>query len=167
MPRPLCRRQPAVPQAVRLLAFAVLTASATVPAQAIAAQDPAQRQAEAPQPVYRSAFGLYRPWQEQALGDWRALNDRVGRIGGWRTYLREAHAPEPASPATMTAPPMEPGATPAAPVRPRPGHDHGQGHSPSHSPPAGEDAPAPAPATAPAPGHRVDRPLTPQGVSTR
>jgi hypothetical protein len=67
---------------------------------------------------YRSAFAGYRPWREQALGDWREANDTVGRIGGWRTYLRQAHEPEaPAStsaptPAPTAAPTRAPGAAP-------------------------------------------------------
>lgn len=28
-------------------------------------------------------------------GDWRAANERVRTVGGWRTYLKQAAAPEP------------------------------------------------------------------------
>lgn len=35
-------------------------------------------------------FKHYQSWRDEPLADWRAANDRVGEIGGWRTYLREA-----------------------------------------------------------------------------
>ena len=47
-------------------------------------------------PVYSSAFERYRPWEEVEPGGWAEANERVGRIGGWRTYLREADEAEPA-----------------------------------------------------------------------
>jgi hypothetical protein len=37
---------------------------------------------------------------ESAPGDWRAANARVHAVGGWRTYLKQAHAPEPAASGT-------------------------------------------------------------------
>jgi hypothetical protein len=41
-------------------------------------------------PALAAPFDRYQPWREAPLGDWRELNDRVGEIGGWRTYLRES-----------------------------------------------------------------------------
>lgn len=35
-------------------------------------------------------FEAYQRWRDEPLVDWRTANDRVGEIGGWRTYLREA-----------------------------------------------------------------------------
>lgn len=35
-------------------------------------------------------FEHYRGWRDEPLQDWRAANERVGEIGGWRTYLRES-----------------------------------------------------------------------------
>lgn len=35
-------------------------------------------------------FDLYRPWRDEPVADWRQANDRVGEVGGWRTYLRES-----------------------------------------------------------------------------
>ena len=32
----------------------------------------------------------YQGWREEPLQDWRRANERVGEVGGWRTYLREA-----------------------------------------------------------------------------
>lgn len=35
-------------------------------------------------------LGHYQHWRDEPLQDWRKANDRVGEIGGWRTYLRES-----------------------------------------------------------------------------
>lgn len=35
-------------------------------------------------------FNTYQAWRDEPLQDWREANARVGEIGGWRTYLREA-----------------------------------------------------------------------------
>lgn len=53
---------------------------------------PAAQAAEAPAspPGVSNPFAHYRAWREDALQDWRKANDRVGEIGGWRTYLRES-----------------------------------------------------------------------------
>ena len=37
-----------------------------------------------------SPFKLYQGWRDESLQDWRRANERVGEVGGWRTYLREA-----------------------------------------------------------------------------
>jgi hypothetical protein len=42
---------------------------------------------------FRSALETYRPHADEPVGDWRKANDEVGRIGGWRTYAREAAGP--------------------------------------------------------------------------
>ena len=51
-------------------------------AQAAEAKPP---EAEAP-----ALFTQYQVWRDEPLRNWREANDRVGEIGGWRTYLREA-----------------------------------------------------------------------------
>ena len=43
--------------------------------------------------VYRSTFDAYRALREVTLVPWREANDRVGAIGGWRFYAREAQQP--------------------------------------------------------------------------
>ena len=35
-------------------------------------------------------FSHYQNWRDEPLQDWREANERVGEIGGWLTYLREA-----------------------------------------------------------------------------
>lgn len=46
--------------------------------------------AEPARPAMATPFDTYQPWREEPLRDWREVNDRVGEIGGWRTYLRES-----------------------------------------------------------------------------
>jgi hypothetical protein len=142
-----CRHAPARPPLRTLWSTVAWLACALLPGGAFASADPGERQADAPRPAYRSAFSLYRPWHDQAVGDWRALNDRVGRIGGWRTYLREAHEAEPAGAPPADAP---------TPAGPRPGHGshsrhgghgghdtrHGQGADPGAGHAPGQHAPA-------------------------
>ncbi len=90
------------------------------PSGTTATIDPADPQARVPLLHYRSGLQAYRPWAEQRSGNWRALNDEVTRIGGWRSYLREVHQ-APAARSTPAAP-VTPGlrapaaASPAAPT---------------------------------------------------
>ncbi|MBU1395838.1 MAG: hypothetical protein KKE84_06810 [Gammaproteobacteria bacterium] len=46
--------------------------------------------AEPPEPAAATLFKQYQRWRDEPLQDWRQSNERVGEIGGWRTYLREA-----------------------------------------------------------------------------
>lgn len=46
--------------------------------------------AETAAPTRSAPFENYQGWRDESLQDWRQANDRVGEIGGWRTYLREA-----------------------------------------------------------------------------
>lgn len=49
----------------------------------LAAQvEPTDPTASAPQASYRSAFEGYRPFREEPIADWRALNAEVGAAGG-------------------------------------------------------------------------------------
>jgi hypothetical protein len=52
--------------------------------------DPPAAAGGALQAPYRSAFSGYRGFADQPVAPWRESNDTVGRIGGWRTYAREA-----------------------------------------------------------------------------
>ena len=38
---------------------------------------------------YRSALSGYEAYKEQSVQPWKAANDKVGEIGGWRTYAKE------------------------------------------------------------------------------
>ncbi|MHB1213989.1 MAG: hypothetical protein ACYCY9_03280 [Thiobacillus sp.] len=42
-----------------------------------------------PEAAVSTPFKHYQGWRDEPLQDWRQANDRVGEIGGWRTYLRE------------------------------------------------------------------------------
>ena len=74
----------------RCLAMACSAFAATAFAQHAAptARPPAQE--AAPSTVYRSAWSGYRPFADEKVISWKDANDEVGRIGGWRTYLRES-----------------------------------------------------------------------------
>jgi hypothetical protein len=39
---------------------------------------------------HRSAFSGYRRFADEPIQDWKAANDRVSQIGGWRAYAAEA-----------------------------------------------------------------------------
>jgi len=65
-----------------LTVLSALAWSAWTPAPA--ATPAAAEQAEA------APFKHYQGWRDEPLQDWRAVNDRVGEVGGWRTYLRES-----------------------------------------------------------------------------
>lgn len=73
----------AAPQArARLFGLAAAAWMAWVPAHA-AEVAPAEQTVAVP-------FSQYQGWRETPLQDWRQANERVGEIGGWRSYLREA-----------------------------------------------------------------------------
>jgi len=69
------------------------------------AADPADAQAPVPPLRHVSALAGYRRHSQAAPIAWPQANDTVTRIGGWRSYAREAAAP---------------GAAPAAPARKSP-----------------------------------------------
>lgn len=58
----------------------------------------AQSQAPTPSPApvleHRSVFTAYQGYADQAVSSWRDANDAVARIGGWRTYAKEASQPD-------------------------------------------------------------------------
>jgi hypothetical protein len=108
-------------------------AAAPPPAgQATAApSDPLDATAAVPPVVHRSVFSGYRAQADAPLRDWKAANEEVGRIGGWRAYAREAQSPAaPASAPAASVPPV-PGrsGTEVAPAAPG-----GQAGHPSHHP---------------------------------
>lgn len=84
--------------------------------------DPLDPKAAVPALRYESAIASYRRPGDEKPVTWREANDTVTRIGGWRTYLREAQqADVPAS-----APPApKPTGGPVSPPMPA-GHGHHQ-----------------------------------------
>lgn len=54
---------------------------------------PAEKNQAHPLPTklqYTSALATYRGYTDQTVQSWSEANDRVGRIGGWRAYAKEA-----------------------------------------------------------------------------
>ena len=39
---------------------------------------------------YKSAFEGYQAYSDEPMVNWKAANDEVARIGGWRAYARQA-----------------------------------------------------------------------------
>ena len=44
---------------------------------------------------YRSALSGFEAYKEQSVQPWKAANDKVGEIGGWRTYAKEIRQTAP------------------------------------------------------------------------
>ncbi len=110
------------------LALAVVTAAAQgtpSPQFTRPDADPLDATAKVSPLVYRSALATFQRHSEGEAVPWREANDRVGRIGGWRAYAREANAPE--APASAAPAPQPAAAASAMPTsKPMPG-PHG-GH---------------------------------------
>ncbi len=103
-----------------LIATAICTLACTAAAQTSPSTaqraDPLDAAANVPAVVYESVFGR-RPRSEEAQAiPWREANDQVARIGGWRTYAREAQQPAPAA-AIPAAPPPPPDAEALPPAQ--------------------------------------------------
>ncbi len=85
--------------------------------------------AQVPALRYESAFAQFRRVGGDQPLAWREANDAVARIGGWRTYAREAQQPDAAAtPVPGPVPATAPASAPAAVARPAPpahgGHKH-------------------------------------------
>lgn len=72
--------------------------------------DPLDARARVPAATHASSLASYRRLGEDKRIDWKAANEAVNRIGGWRAYAREAQQPDPTPPAT--APRITPAVTP-------------------------------------------------------
>lgn len=82
------------------------------------AKDATSTQAPSTPVHYKSPFSDYRPLGEDKRTPWKAANDEVGKIGGWRVYAREAAASsDKASPSPS---PTAPNATPVLASQPFP-----------------------------------------------
>lgn len=108
------------------LSLCVLASTSTLAAP----PDPLDARA-ATQPLsHRSVFDGYRRLGDASAVPWREANDTVKRIGGWRSYAREAAQTPAAAPAPDARPASAPSAgtpaasPPAAPPAAAPGHRH-------------------------------------------
>ena len=97
------------PRFLALLALSTLLASASQ-AQTAAPKSDVNPSVAAP---FQSAFEGYRAYSDDAITDWKAsnwkaANDNVAQIGGWREYARQAQQPDttvsPANQAPVAAP---------------------------------------------------------------
>lgn len=77
-------RRAASPTRVRRVWIAAWACAWIVGSLAAHAAEPAPPEREA------APFDRYQGWRDEPLLDWRAANERVGEIGGWRSYLRES-----------------------------------------------------------------------------
>ena len=99
-----------------LAAFAAMALVLALPAGA--RPDPLSPRAEVPPPRTPAALRGYRPATTPEPGQWREANDNVARIGGWKTYLREAQQADAATAAASVAP----AASAPRPAGPHHGH---------------------------------------------
>jgi len=86
---------------VRSLIAMATTIAASLPTMAAAA-DALDAKADVAPLAHRSAFSGYRRFADETPVPWKRANDTVGRIGGWRTYAREAAQVE--TPSSAPAP---------------------------------------------------------------
>ncbi len=65
--------------------------------------------------AFRSALEGYQPYTDEKIDPWKEANDKVGRIGGWREYAKQAAqaAPGPQTPDALAKP-----GPPAGPSKP-------------------------------------------------
>jgi len=83
-----------------VLSVAAGLAVAQTPAGGNTRPDPLDPYAPVPAMKLPSGLSGYRAWGETPALSWRQANDDVTRIGGWRTYLRQAQEPDPPPPTT-------------------------------------------------------------------
>ena len=43
---------------------------------------------------YTSPIVDYQPYIDEKVASWKVSNDKVGQIGGWRAYAKEAQQPD-------------------------------------------------------------------------
>ena len=71
-----------------LSAFGLVLSSAAI-AQSTSVAPSAKPQAASP-----SAFDGYKPYAEEPMTNWKAANDSVAQIGGWREYAKQTQQPD-------------------------------------------------------------------------
>jgi hypothetical protein len=95
--------------AIALLATAFAHAQGT--SKSTERADPLDPQARVPAATYSSPLATYRRLGDDTPVSWKAANETVNRIGGWRAYAREAQQPDPAASAAGSRGPSAPGPT--------------------------------------------------------
>ena len=87
------------PNSSALLLVAALAAAAPCGAQN--RTDPLDAKASVPTLKYTSSLDRFRGWGDDKPIPWKEANDTAARIGGWRSYAREAQAPAPGASAPI------------------------------------------------------------------
>jgi hypothetical protein len=102
--------------AITLLLLATPLALAQGTPTRVPRADPLDPQARVPALTHASALAGYRRLGDDKPVPWKEANDTVTRIGGWRTYTRQAQQPD--------APASAPTPAPAPAPAPAPGGQH-------------------------------------------
>ncbi len=55
---------------------------------------------------YASPIADYQPFVDEKITSWKAANDKVGQIGGWRAYAKEAQQPDNTPATSQSTTPM-------------------------------------------------------------
>jgi hypothetical protein len=109
-------------------AAAALALSITSVAWGQASLRPDPADSRTAEPVrYESAFSGYRPFSDEKIVAWRATNDLVQKLGGWRAFAQDnvPDIPRPSAPVQAPAPKRpEPASQPAT----KPGSAGHAGH---------------------------------------
>ena len=88
-------------------------AAMALPALAVAQEkvlpDPADPNTNVPPVIYVSPLTQYQPFGDEQVNAWKAANDLVEKIGGWKAYAKESQEPaptgeQPGRPVQPTAP---------------------------------------------------------------
>lgn len=64
----------------------------------------APRMSEVAPVGFQSVLEGYKPYTDEEIVNWKAANDTVAQIGGWRAYAREAAQTSPAQDAKPASP---------------------------------------------------------------
>lgn len=83
---PMLARWLAISTGLLALTVSAQTAAPGTPAAALATPTTASTGSG----DYRSALEGYQPYSETQMVPWKAANETVGQIGGWRAYAKEA-----------------------------------------------------------------------------
>jgi hypothetical protein len=70
---------------------------------------------------YASPIADYLPFVDEKVSSWKAANDKVGQIGGWRAYAKEAQQPDNMPTPTQKSPNL-PSSSDAMKPDPHAGH---------------------------------------------
>ena len=110
---PTRRRMPCAVSGLLFTVLLVAQAQAQTQPSATTRPDPLDPKAQVPSVRYESSFAQFWRIDGDKPVTWRGANDTVARIGGWRTYAREAQQPDPAAAQTQAGPAQTSPKTPA------------------------------------------------------